>query len=89
MPYITFMCHPIADEFHVAGIVDELRAIADAQNVSFYVNVKEEKNPDAEEEAEPEPVVVRDGVAVPPAVVDQLRSIATRAGVTIYVNPVE
>ena len=79
MPYINFMWHPKADSSRVSGIVDELRAIADAHNVGFYVNAKEEE--------EPEPVVVSESVSVPPAAVERLRGLAARAGVTIYVHP--
>jgi hypothetical protein len=78
MPYINFMWYPTADSERVVAIVNELRAVADAHNVGFYVNAKEEE--------EPEPVVVNDGVQVPAGVIEQLRRLATRAGVTIYVH---
>ena len=79
MPYITFLWYPRSDHFQVAGIAEDLRAIADAHNVGFYVNVKEEE--------EEEPVVVHERVTVPSDVVARLGRLAKRAGVTIYVNP--
>jgi hypothetical protein len=56
MPYINFMWHPKADASRVSGIVDALRTIADAHNVSFYVNAKEE--------SEEQSVVVNDDIVV-------------------------
>jgi hypothetical protein len=79
MPYINFMWHPKSDEWLVGPIVNDLRAIANAHNVGFYINGKEE--------GETEPVVVRHGVSIPSAAIDQLRALAKKSGVTIYVHP--
>lgn len=79
MPSITYMWVPRQDANLISGIVDELKRVADAHDVSFYVNAKErdEKNL----------VVVNSNVSVPHQVVDRLHVLAKKAGVTIYVNP--
>ena len=81
MPYITFMWHPKQDVDRVFLIKDDLRNIADAHDVGFYVNAKEDE--------ETEPVVLRDDVTLPPKVIERLRALATKSGVTIYVHPPE
>jgi hypothetical protein len=79
MPIITFLWYPRSDGFRVGPIVDELQSIAELQNISFYVNAKEEE--------EHERVVLGKDVTIPRDVEDQLRRLADRADVTIYVNP--
>jgi hypothetical protein len=78
MPHINFAWFPKADSSRVSGIIDNLRALADAHNVSFYLNAKEEE--------EAQPVVLNNGVSVPTAVMDELRALAARGRVTIYVH---
>lgn len=75
------MFHPKQDADRVFLIKDDLRNVADAQNVSFYVNAKEEN--------EKESVVLKEGVTLPPASVERLRALAAKADVTIYVHPPE
>jgi hypothetical protein len=82
MPYITFMWHPKSEDLKVAPLVDPLRAVADLNAVSFYVQSQEDSG-------EQEPVVVRDDVSLPQHVLQHLRGLANSAGVTIYVNPPE
>jgi hypothetical protein len=79
MPSITFMWSPRADAARVAPIIDELQTLAEARNVSFYVNAKEEQDT--------EPVVVNKDVSVSSDTMEHLRRLAARVGVTIYVNP--
>jgi hypothetical protein len=78
MPYITFAWHPAADEWRVGPIIDDLRAVATAHSVSFYVNAKEEE--------ELERVVVKEGAKIPADALERLRELATGADVTIYVS---
>jgi hypothetical protein len=78
MPYINFNWSPKSDHGRVSTIADDLEALADEHNISFYVNAKEEE--------ERQPVVVPEGVSLPSAAVERLRGLAAKAGVTIYVH---
>ena len=80
MPWIKYALYPTQDLDRVHSIVRELEAIATAQDVSFYLN--------AREEGEPEPVVITEGAraSIPATVARQLKELAKRAAVTIYVH---
>ena len=81
MPHIvSFLWYPRSDAERVNGMVEALRAIADAHDVSFYVEEKEH-------EKAPHVVVHQKVDDVPADVVSQLDLLAQAAGVTIYLNP--
>ena len=79
MPYISFLWSPAAGSGRVFGIADALRTIADAHDISFYVNAKEGRGRGSAGHRERR-------CNVPDAAVELLRRLGTKTGVTIYVH---